>query len=427
MAYKQLYINGTGTGSFGIYITSDTYLNAPAPDYVAHQIPGRYGDLVQWNNRLNNIIRKFECYIPDNVQANFDGFKKLIYSNIGYMEITSDYEPDTYQRGYLADEIEAEPFRDKNNLTATFELYFSCEPQKYFKTGSSTLMLFTTGTWRGSCILPRSHAVIQDLFKALPASDIPEGEAFAVFGITSAITQGYTISDFKFDLTGYDGFVAMIFGTYLYMPGAASFRHVAAYSSFGGIDAAGPAYTIPTSNVELAVVIPANVTGTWTASAKNQNAVTYSESVTMASLGNNTNADAIGASYTIEISGEYGQASDADVEEHSIGVYVAGYLSGRKTISAIIDVDTNVFRNLSQSGQTYSASITINTEDMSVIGSFAGEPVKLSNYVGIYGTIDGMADRLEVYAYQTASNYTTHAIQPFYYQSFTVTPKWWKL
>ena len=124
MARKQLYLNGTGTGSYGIYISSDTYLNAPAVDFTAYQVPGRSGDLLQYNKRLNNIIRKFDCYIPREVVTNFDAFKKLLYSNLGYFEITSDYDPDTFQRGYLAEDIETEPFNTGENQTVKFTLYF---------------------------------------------------------------------------------------------------------------------------------------------------------------------------------------------------------------------------------------------------------------------------------------------------------------
>jgi len=127
-----LYINDTPSSNYGIYIDSDTYLSAPQIDYTAYQVPARNGDLVQYNKRLNNVVRHFRCFIPKNVQANLDGFKKLLYSNIGYLKIASDYDPEVYQFGYLAEGLTAEPFRMGDALQVSFDLYFSCQPQRVF-------------------------------------------------------------------------------------------------------------------------------------------------------------------------------------------------------------------------------------------------------------------------------------------------------
>ena len=127
---KNLYINDVNVTDFGFYINSDTYLDAPSIDYNTYTVPARNGNVIQYNKRFNNIVRKIECYIPymHDVQDVLDKLKKLIYSNVGYLKIRSDYEPDYFQYGYLAQEIKAIPF-DKE-LSAKFELYFSCEPQK---------------------------------------------------------------------------------------------------------------------------------------------------------------------------------------------------------------------------------------------------------------------------------------------------------
>lgn len=127
---KNLYLNDVNVGNYGIFINSDTYLNAPQIDYNDYKVPARNGSVIQYNKRFENVVRKFECYIPEtqNVQTALDSLKKLIYSNVGYLKISSDYEPDYYMYGYLAQEIEVKPFNQE--LSATFELYFSCMPQK---------------------------------------------------------------------------------------------------------------------------------------------------------------------------------------------------------------------------------------------------------------------------------------------------------
>lgn len=130
MARNTLSINGTDISTFGIYISSDTYLDAPKIDYAEFEIPAKNGTAILDRKRLNNVIRKFDCYIPEieNIQTGMDKLKKLLYLNRGYLTISSSYEADWYQYGYLAQEINVKPF---NKKAAEFSLFFSCLPQKY--------------------------------------------------------------------------------------------------------------------------------------------------------------------------------------------------------------------------------------------------------------------------------------------------------
>lgn len=130
MARNKLYINETNIANYGIYISSDTYLDSPKIDYAEFQIPAKNGTAILDNKRLNNVIRKFDCYIPEsgNVENSLGQLKRLLYTNKGYLKLSSDYDPSYYQYGYLAQEINVKPF---NKKAAEFSLYFSCLPQKY--------------------------------------------------------------------------------------------------------------------------------------------------------------------------------------------------------------------------------------------------------------------------------------------------------
>lgn len=131
MAMNTLSINGTDISTYGIYISSDTYLNAPRIDYSEFQIPAKDGTTILDNKRMDNVIRRFDCYVPEsgNVDTAMNNLKKLLYQNRGYLLLNSSYEPGWYQYGYLAQEITVVPF--KKNGSVQFSLYFSCFPVKY--------------------------------------------------------------------------------------------------------------------------------------------------------------------------------------------------------------------------------------------------------------------------------------------------------
>lgn len=208
MARKNLYINNTNIGTYGIYISSDTVLDSPSFDYKAYAVPGRNGTVLQYGKRMDNVVRKFSCYVPDgtNTKTALTSLKKLIFANPGYLKISSDYETDTYQIGYLAQEITVKPFN--RYRTATFDLYFSCKPQKFFNTQVYQSVSNNHMTnFRGA--LTRSNGFITSLFNSLPAQVIPNDKCFMVFGINTAVSSGASLTNISASWSEGDCFVAV--------------------------------------------------------------------------------------------------------------------------------------------------------------------------------------------------------------------------
>lgn len=416
MARKQLYLNGTGTGSYGIYISSDTYLNAPAVDFTAYQVPGRSGDLLQYNKRLNNIIRKFDCYIPREVVTNFDAFKKLLYSNLGYFEITSDYDPDTFQRGYLAEDIETEPFNTGENQTVKFTLYFSCEPQKYFTTdmrrGFSFYAFNVFGVYFPR-ILPRSHRIIQDMLQMLPPGDTPKDNAFAIFP-----TYGHD-GGMSFSMSGYSGFVAIVGGGDFRYPDGARVTSIRAYSINGVI---ADTTTGASGESNTALILPGTAAGytNWKISES------QTAHWTMGSRANFTKSDAVGVGYTFKINGEFGRGNSELLDNDPARTfYLVGSVNGEPTFAGTFDLNTKPFLERAAVNTLYPVTITIDSRDLTVAATFNGERVEIGDYVGVYGELDGVADRVDLYYYYNQAN--GHEFTPLYINSFDVTATWWKV
>ena len=208
MAKKTMKINGTSLSTYGIYISSDTYLDSPLIDYSEFQVPARSGNVILDNKRLNNVVRKFSCYVKDNPTTAIANLKKLIYGVRGYMKLESDYDPTTYQMGYLAQEIQFSPFQTGTALTVNFDLYFSCRPEKY-KTSIPSILLNRTDLNNGTAsLLPRSHPFIQDMFSKMPPNMIPDDFAFLCFEDGNDLSET-NLSSVSMSWSGGNSFLAV--------------------------------------------------------------------------------------------------------------------------------------------------------------------------------------------------------------------------
>lgn len=132
MVRRQFYINGKPSSDFGIYAASDTYLNAPAVGYDSFSVPKVNGLFISEKDRLSNVTRRFTCFAPGGIKTACEALFQYLYSIDGYFILQSDYDPEHYCYAYFDEGVEVTPFRTK---AGTFDLYFSCMPQKYIGNG----------------------------------------------------------------------------------------------------------------------------------------------------------------------------------------------------------------------------------------------------------------------------------------------------
>lgn len=412
MAMKQLYINGVGTGTYGIYISSDSYLSAPSIEYTEYQVPGRNGNLVNSSGRLNNIIRKFDCYIPNSAQANMDSFKKLLYGTIGYMRISSDYEPDTYQLGYLAEELVAEPFLSDDVLTVTFTIYFSCQPQKYYLTNTDTTVTRTAASYQGY-VLPRSHPWMKTILKQTKVGDLPTADLF-IMTIEDSFTSKLNSANIAIPNAEFAALVAVQFD-----PGGQNLVAYLAHSNNGANLKRTSAYNKPSgyTSLDYAIIVPYDTISTCSGTVTlDGTAHTVSKNYTGIVNSHITNRAVLGlsATYTYRFN-IYSEQTDDHYTE------VEGFLNGVQQWKGRIYINSDAIRTLLGTSSTAnSCEIIIDSETLSAVGGKVGENRNLNEYVNIDGQIDGIADQIRVIDYNTADE-----ILGISY--FNLSPRWWKI
>lgn len=407
MARKQFYINGTASGTFNIFVSNDTYLNAPQIDYTEYSVPARNGSLIAYNKRLNNVVRKFDCYIKTNVTNSLDALKKLLYTNPGYLTISSDYEPDTYQLGYLAQEIQVEPFNEEGDFSAQFSLYFSCMPQKFFKSNQSAE---TTGIAMASLrkIATSNYIGVAQTLNNVPIDVLPNSRAFYVFNLgrySYGTTNTKTIS-----ITSTSPFVAVYSGwvsTGLQTGHGDEFDNLLAYSTSGSIS-----WTGEFSN-RTYVLIPIEYVGTLTASDG-----TYNINADISPVSIVSNAGALGLS--MELLMRFTVAPTLTLQDYS--TMVRGTLNGAQTFQSVINIDfPKLVNDLGAPTSVSQVEITIDSDNLDayIYGGSYGER-KINEYVSISGDLSGLADNVDAFPYYVASDM-------FALTRMEVTPRWWKV
>lgn len=438
---KQFYINGTGSSTFGIYITSDTFLNAPQIDYTEYNIPARYGSLIYYNKRLINVIRRFDCYIKDDVEKGLDGLKKLLYSHPGYVRIESDYDADTYQDGYLAQEITVDPFNEQGDFRATFSLYFSCKPQKYFKTNADIpLTVYPIAVNR---VLPRNDTVVQQVFSKLSIDEIPNDDFFyevSLYDAASNSTDRLTEVNFVADASciipfmGYDAYVEETWGSVTHAHDL-NYVDFVFGSSFTGTFTWNGTKSFTQHVLQwgmsiydgIYVLIPATFVGEFSGHVVTNEEGTVARESGIDQIGRETNPTAIGFDsnkYTLHLEGYYkDDIEDPDEvadrrEDTSFITY--GRFQGSQVFAGSVTIKALALTLKYRINRGEQVTIDIDPVKRLASMTYKGNTYSINDYVILSGTFDGIADEIDIYGGWCFSD-------AFKFNSIDILPTWWKV
>lgn len=135
---------GHDSRDYGVYISGSGTFDAPQRLYEMFQVPGRNGDLVGAERRLENIEVTYPAFIYSNFRQNMEALRGMLLSQIGYQRLEDTYHPDEFRMGLFSGPLVVEP--TGRNDAGQFELTFTCKPQRYLKSGETAITVASGGS-----------------------------------------------------------------------------------------------------------------------------------------------------------------------------------------------------------------------------------------------------------------------------------------
>lgn len=135
--------DGVDCRDYGVYISGPGTFSAPARAYDFVSVPGRNGDLIGNNNRLENTELTYPGFAYANFKETIRGFRSFLLSRIGYKRLTDTYHPDEFRFAAYAGPFE--PDMLQNLKAGTFDVVFNCKPQRYLLSGETVHTFISTG------------------------------------------------------------------------------------------------------------------------------------------------------------------------------------------------------------------------------------------------------------------------------------------
>lgn len=122
---------------------NDTY-SAGSPVVSAVSVPGRNGDVLIPENRYANIVRTYDCILHEDAVDNYEAFRALLLSQVGYKTLVDSKYPDHFFEGYVTSNLQPKLTPEAGMIK--FKLSFNCKPQRFLASGLTATTLSASGT-----------------------------------------------------------------------------------------------------------------------------------------------------------------------------------------------------------------------------------------------------------------------------------------
>lgn len=138
-------LDGVDSRDFELYISGQGTFDSPARDVRFITVPGRDGDLIGLQTRLENGTLTYkDSFIFGDFDANFRALKSLLLGATGYRRLIDTYHPTEYR--LVAYTGSLSPNVTRRNNAGMFDLTFNAMPQRWLLSGETEQNFTSSGT-----------------------------------------------------------------------------------------------------------------------------------------------------------------------------------------------------------------------------------------------------------------------------------------
>lgn len=159
---SELNYAGKNLSEFGMWFDNSKVYKKPAKRFMGYDIPARNGTLYQSENKFNNVVIEFDCFIKDNFDQNYHDLVNFLNSFDTYQKLINSYNTDMFRMALFHETIEVDTGQFLKD--GRFKLFFDCKPQEYYADGAEF-----------ERIAPHS-----DIYTGNPAELVNEGESSVI-------------------------------------------------------------------------------------------------------------------------------------------------------------------------------------------------------------------------------------------------------
>ena len=145
---NSVTFGGIDSATYGIYISGEGIFNAPARSVEMVAVPGRNGEIAIDQGRFENITVTYPAYVQKTSLATFsqalEQYRNAIMSLRGYQRLTDSIHTGEFRMAMFNADFEVKPIM--YNTVATFDLVFTCKPQRFLTTGETVSTVTSGGT-----------------------------------------------------------------------------------------------------------------------------------------------------------------------------------------------------------------------------------------------------------------------------------------
>lgn len=142
--YESFTLDGISSLNYGVRISDESSFSGAERDVDAIEVAGRNGYILFDNGRYKPIPLKFEGYIAEDFDTNVTSFRAFLQSRgDAFYRLETSYQADEYRMAKPTGSLEVET--EDGGYSGNFEIYFTCQPERWLKSGETALVFTASG------------------------------------------------------------------------------------------------------------------------------------------------------------------------------------------------------------------------------------------------------------------------------------------